>query len=107
MQLFKRLARCAQGQDLIEYALLIGLLSVVLIVAITGIKAKVGSPYQNVDAAIPAGGDPGNGNPGGNPGGGNPGGGNPGGGNPGGGNPGGGNPGGGNPGGGNPGGGNP
>lgn len=103
------------GQDLIEYALLIALISTTVLITVTQLGVKVPGMYTTTADALPGDGGqeptdggPGNGNPGGgNPGGGNPGGGNPGGGNPGGGNPGGGNPGGGNPGGGNPGGGNP
>ena len=95
----RRLLRTSEGQDLIEYGLLIGMLSVTLVAALGPIGGKVLNYYTTLSASldgnVPAG------PPGGNPGGGNPGGGNPGGGNPGGGNPGGGNPGGGNPGGGN------
>jgi Flp pilus assembly pilin Flp len=115
---FRKLGLLTAGQDLIEYALLIGMIAATALVGLSGFGVKVPGFYEATAAALPGdespgNGDPGNGNPGngnpgnGNPGGGNPGGGNPGGGNPGGGNPGGGNPGGGNPGGGNPGGGNP
>ena len=93
------------GQDLIEYALLIGLIAATALVGVSSFGVKVPGFYETTAAALPGDESPGDDPGGGNPGGGNPGGGNPGGGNPGGGNPGGGNPGGGNPGGGNPGGG--
>ena len=104
MSALRRLTRRTEGQDLIEYGVLVGLIAAAAIASASAIGAKVPALYSATEAALPGGsgsGDPGNGNPGnGNPGNGNPGGGNPGGGNPGGGNPGGGNPGGGNPGGG-------
>ena len=103
LKVLGRFARRTEGQDLIEYALLTGILSIALIVSITGLGSKVGQLYATTSAALNgapssdpgAGGDPGQGTPGdpGSPGNGNP---NPGNGNP---NPGNGNP---NPGNGNP-----
>ena len=78
------------GQDLIEYALLAGLISVGVVLVLGPLGVSVSSSYQRIDAALSAPGAPGN-NGGGNNGGGNNGGGNNGGGNNGGGNNGGGN----------------
>ena len=116
MSALRRLTRRTEGQDLIEYGVLIGLIAAAVIASASAIGAKVPALYSATNAALPGdsgnadpgNADPGNGNPGnGNPGNGNPGNGNPGNGNPGNGNPGNGNPGNGNPGNGNPGGGNP
>ena len=104
MSAVRRLRWRTEGQDLIEYAVLIGMIAAATIASASAIGAKVPALYSATNAALP--GDSGNADPGnGNPGNGNPGNSNPGNGNPGGSNPGGGNPGGGNPGGGNPGGG--
>ena len=104
LQKLRALARQCDGQDLIEYGLLIGMLSAVIVMSVVQIAPKVAQPF----AALAAEGDPGSGDPGsGDPGNGNPGNGNPGNGNPGNGNPGNGNPGNGNPGNGNPGNSNP
>jgi Flp pilus assembly pilin Flp len=111
MSTLRHLTWRTEGQDLIEYGVLIALIAAATIAAASALGVTVPALYSTTNSALPGdpdngspgNGSPGNGNP--NPGGGNPGGGNPGGGNPGGGNPGGGNPGGGNPGGGNPGGG--
>lgn len=108
----RRFLHLADGQDLIEYSLLVGMLAVAIVFAITDTGTTVAGLYADAasvlsgdsgaegpagEPADPLGGDPGGGDPGsGNPGGGNP---NPGNGNP---NPGNGNP---NPGGGSPGGG--
>jgi len=110
LQSLRALARRCEGQDLIEYGLLIGMLSAAIVASLAQIAPKVSQPFTTIAAVgnptndTPANGNPGNGNPGnGNPGNGNPGNGNPGNGNPGKGNPGNGNPGTGNPGNGNPG----
>jgi Flp pilus assembly pilin Flp len=100
LQKFRAFVRRCEGQDLVEYGLLIGMISTVLVASIAQIGPKVSQPF----AAVAAAGDPANGNPGnGNPGNGNPGSGNPGNSNPGNGNPGNSNPGNGNPGNSNPG----
>ena len=93
--LLRKLVRRSDAQDLIEYGILVAILSVALVGTIASLGGRVSTMYESLNTIL-NGGEPGGGNPGGgNPGGGNPGGGNPGGGNPGGGNPGGGNPGGG------------
>ena len=102
IQRLRALIRRSEGQDLIEYGLLVGMITAAIVATIPPIAAKVGQPFQRVATVdSPAGANPGNGNPGnGNPGNGNPGNGNPGNdkpvGNPGNGNPGNGNPGNGN-----------
>lgn len=83
MQIIQRLrdlARRNEGQDLIEYGLLLGMIAAAIVATIPPLAAKVAQPFQLVVAAdSPAGANPGNGNPGnGNPGNGNPGNGNPG-----------------------------
>jgi pilus assembly protein Flp/PilA len=41
------------GQDLIEYALLAALISVVAVLAISAVGSKVTTNYQNIEAGIP------------------------------------------------------
>ncbi len=56
--LFLRLVREDEGQDLIEYALLAGFISLVAVVAITNVGSGVNTVYGNVQtqvAAIPGG----------------------------------------------------
>ncbi|AMY12260.1 Flp pilus assembly protein, pilin Flp [Luteitalea pratensis] len=42
-----------EGQDLIEYALLAGLISLVCVLAITGVGSKVNALFGSVSASIP------------------------------------------------------
>jgi pilus assembly protein Flp/PilA len=56
--LMVRFVREDQGQDLIEYALLAGFISLVAVVAITAVGTGVNAVYQNIDnqvKLIPAG----------------------------------------------------
>ncbi|GLC26360.1 hypothetical protein rosag_28730 [Roseisolibacter agri] len=120
-QQLRRFLQQDDGATLTEYALLVAMIAVAVVVGVNRLGGASSDKMNTAGSAMTAsagtadaggsggtGGSQTGGNPsGGNPSGGNPSGGNPGGGNPGGGNPGGGNPGGGNPGGGNPGGGNP
>ncbi len=56
--LFNRFVCEEQGQDLIEYALLAGFISLVAVVAITNVGTGVNAVYNNIDGqvkAIPAG----------------------------------------------------
>ena len=56
--LFLRLVREDEGQDLIEYALLVGFISLMAVVAITNVGSGVNTVYGNVQtqvAAIPGG----------------------------------------------------
>ena len=53
-----RLVRDDNGQDLIEYALLAGFISLVAVVAITNVGTGVNGMYNNIDSqvkTIPAG----------------------------------------------------
>ena len=50
---FSRFVREEHGQDLIEYALLAALISIVCVIAITNVGTKVSSFYGNVQSSIP------------------------------------------------------
>lgn len=52
MTLFANLIRDESGQDLIEYALLAGFISLVAVVAITNVGAGVNTVYGNVDTQV-------------------------------------------------------
>ena len=52
-QLLKRFVREEAGQDLIEYGLLIGIITVAAIVAIIAIGPKVGSYFNELNANLP------------------------------------------------------
>ena len=57
--LFNRFVREEQGQDLIEYALLAGFISLVAVAAITQVGAGINGVYGNINTqvqAIPGGG---------------------------------------------------
>jgi len=51
--LFNRFVREDAGQDLIEYALLVGLIALVCVVAITAAGAKVNTLFNTVTSKIP------------------------------------------------------
>ena len=56
-KLFKNFVQDESGQDLIEYALLAGFISLVAVVAITSVGTGVNTVYGNLNtqvAAIPA-----------------------------------------------------
>jgi pilus assembly protein Flp/PilA len=48
-----RVLRRQEGQDLIEYALLIGIITVASMLAITAIGGKVTQYFSNLNAAMP------------------------------------------------------
>lgn len=50
--LFNRFVRDDQGQDLIEYALLAGFISLVAVTAITNVGSGVNTVYGNIDAQV-------------------------------------------------------
>jgi pilus assembly protein Flp/PilA len=50
--LLVRFVREDQGQDLIEYALLAGFISLVAVVAITNVGTGVNAVYNNMDAQV-------------------------------------------------------
>lgn len=52
-QFCARLAADEDGQDLIEYALLAALISVLAVAAITAVGTKLQTSYQNIQASIP------------------------------------------------------
>ena len=51
--LFSRIVSEDEGQDLIEYALLAALISVVAVLAISAVGTKVTTNYQTIEAGIP------------------------------------------------------
>jgi len=52
--LFTRFVREEAGQDLIEYGLLIGIITVASIAAIVSIGPKVAGYFTNLDSTLPA-----------------------------------------------------
>jgi pilus assembly protein Flp/PilA len=52
--LMTRLVRDDQGQDLIEYGLLIGIITTACIAAILAIGPKVADYFNDLDTALPA-----------------------------------------------------
>lgn len=52
--LFKRFVRTDDGQDLIEYALLAGFISLVAVVAITNVGTGVNAVYTSIDNQVKA-----------------------------------------------------
>jgi len=51
-KLLKRLAREEEGQDLIEYALLAGFISLVAVTMITNVGAGVNGVYSNINTQV-------------------------------------------------------
>jgi Flp pilus assembly pilin Flp len=49
-----RLARNVEGQDLIEYSLLIGIITLASVLAITAIGGKVAAYLEHLNTAMPA-----------------------------------------------------
>jgi pilus assembly protein Flp/PilA len=64
-RLFERLIRDDEGQDLIEYGLLIGVITIGAITAIVAIGGRVQQYFTNLQGALPAGGGGGGGGGGG------------------------------------------
>jgi pilus assembly protein Flp/PilA len=52
--LFSKFVREENGQDLIEYALLAGFISLVAVVAITNVGTGVKNVYNNIDGQVQA-----------------------------------------------------
>jgi pilus assembly protein Flp/PilA len=52
--LFNRFVRDEQGQDLIEYALLAGFISLVAVAAITAVGTGVNDVYEELNAQVDA-----------------------------------------------------
>ena len=53
-KLLRRIVREEEGQDLIEYALLAGFISLVAVVMITNVGAGVNGVYSNINAQVAA-----------------------------------------------------
>jgi pilus assembly protein Flp/PilA len=53
-RLFARFVREDQGQDLIEYALLAGFISLVAVLAITAVGTGVNAVYTNIEGQVNA-----------------------------------------------------
>ena len=51
--LVKRFLSEEQGQDLIEYGLLLGIITVAALIGIQAIGPKVGSYFSNLNATLP------------------------------------------------------
>ena len=51
---FKQFVQDESGQDLIEYALLAGFISLVAVVAITNVGTGVNTVYGNIDTQVQA-----------------------------------------------------
>jgi pilus assembly protein Flp/PilA len=52
--LFSKFVREENGQDLIEYALLAGFISLVAVLAITNVGTGVNAVYGNIDSQVQA-----------------------------------------------------
>ena len=52
--LFSKFVREESGQDLIEYALLAGFISLVAVLAITNVGTGVNAVYTNIDSQVGA-----------------------------------------------------
>lgn len=52
-ELLKKAATCEEGQDLIEYSLLIGIITVASMLAMTAIGAKITQYFSSLSAAMP------------------------------------------------------
>ena len=50
--LIARFVRDEQGQDLIEYALLAGFISLAVVTAVTNVGTSLNQLYQNVDSQV-------------------------------------------------------
>ena len=53
-KLFKNFVQDESGQDLIEYALLAGFISLVAVVSITNVGTGVNTVYGNIDGQVQA-----------------------------------------------------
>ena len=51
--LLKKAVRCEAGQDLIEYSLLIGIITVASMLAMASIGTKITQYFSNLNAAMP------------------------------------------------------
>jgi pilus assembly protein Flp/PilA len=51
-ELFERIVREDEGQDMVEYALILGLVSVIAVVAVTATGASVSAIWSKVSTAV-------------------------------------------------------
>ena len=51
----KKFAHAEDGQDLLEYALLVALIAIVAIIGVTAAGVKVNTVFSNVATSIPSG----------------------------------------------------
>lgn len=51
--LIRRLVRSEEGQDLIEYGLLVGIITITAIAAVISIGPKVGAYFTTLDGLMP------------------------------------------------------
>ena len=51
--LLRRAVECERGQDLIEYSLLIGIITVASMLAMASIGTKITQYFSNLNAAMP------------------------------------------------------
>ena len=53
MNRLQSFARNEEGQDLVEYAMLVALIALVCVVAVTAAGAKVSTVFNSITAALP------------------------------------------------------
>lgn len=53
MEILKRLVREEEGQGMVEYALIIGLVGVLLVATLTGFKDEIIKVFTAINTAIP------------------------------------------------------
>ncbi len=53
-EFFSRIVREEEGQDLVEYALLLGLIALVCVAAVTATGTKVSALFQAIADKVPA-----------------------------------------------------
>jgi pilus assembly protein Flp/PilA len=53
MQLFRRFVREDEGQDLVEYAMLVALIAIICVVGVGALGVDVNAFYNNITGLIP------------------------------------------------------
>ncbi len=54
--LFRRFVREDEGQDLVEYAMLIGLIAIVVAAGVSGLATAINAYYNTISSSAPLGG---------------------------------------------------
>lgn len=54
--LFRRFVREDEGQDLVEYAMLITLIALAVVAAVTGLATAISTQYNTISTSAPLGG---------------------------------------------------